>query len=41
LIYQLLSPQSVSLLLIYAKSDRADVATEEIEAAIEEVMQEN
>jgi mRNA-degrading endonuclease RelE of RelBE toxin-antitoxin system len=40
LIYQLLSPQCVSLLLIYAKSDQADVATEEIEAAIEEVMQE-
>ncbi|WP_207714112.1 hypothetical protein [Scytonema sp. UIC 10036] len=33
LIYQLFSPQCVLLLLIYAKSDRADVAAEEIEAA--------
>jgi mRNA-degrading endonuclease RelE of RelBE toxin-antitoxin system len=41
LIYQLISPQCISLLLIYAKSDRADVAIEEIEDAIEEVMQES
>ncbi|NJO42811.1 MAG: type II toxin-antitoxin system RelE/ParE family toxin [Cyanobacteria bacterium CRU_2_1] len=40
LIYQLEPPQVVSLLLIYAKSDQADVTAEEIEAAIEEVMQE-
>lgn len=40
LIYQLVSPQDVSLLLIYAKSDQADVSAAEIESAIEEVMQE-
>lgn len=40
LIYQLVSPQSISLLLIYAKSDQADVTSIEIESAIEEVMQE-
>jgi addiction module RelE/StbE family toxin len=36
IIYQIISPQLVSLLLIYAKSDQADVAAEEIIAAIEE-----
>ncbi|MEQ9372305.1 MAG: type II toxin-antitoxin system RelE/ParE family toxin [Coleofasciculus chthonoplastes F3-SA18-01] len=40
LIYQLVSPQCVLLLLIYAKSDQADVAAAEIASAIEEVMQE-
>ncbi len=40
LIYQLVSPQCISLLLIYSKSDQADVAAEEIEDAIEEVMKE-
>jgi mRNA-degrading endonuclease RelE of RelBE toxin-antitoxin system len=40
LIYQLISPQFISLLLIYVKSDQADVAIEEIEDAIEEVMPE-
>jgi mRNA-degrading endonuclease RelE of RelBE toxin-antitoxin system len=40
LIYQLVSPQCVSLLLIYAKSDQTDVVEEEIQSAIEEVMQE-
>ncbi|BAU10367.1 addiction module toxin, RelE/StbE family, putative [Leptolyngbya sp. NIES-3755] len=36
LIYQLVSPESVLLLLIYAKSDQADVSVEEIESAIYE-----
>ncbi|HEY9629285.1 MAG TPA: type II toxin-antitoxin system RelE/ParE family toxin [Coleofasciculaceae cyanobacterium] len=40
LIYQWVSPQCVSLLLIYSKSDQADVTLEEIKSAIEEVMQE-
>lgn len=40
LIYQLVSPQYVVLLLIYAKSDQADIAAAEIEAAIAAVMQE-
>lgn len=40
LIYQLVSPHFVSLLLIYSKSDRADVAIAEIEDAIEEVLEE-
>ena len=35
LIYQVLSPRSVSLLLVYAKSEQADVSVEEIIAAIE------
>jgi mRNA-degrading endonuclease RelE of RelBE toxin-antitoxin system len=35
LIYQLVSPELISLLLIYAKSDQADVAIEEIIDAIE------
>ncbi|MCU0552558.1 MAG: type II toxin-antitoxin system RelE/ParE family toxin [Leptolyngbya sp. Prado105] len=35
IIYQIVSPQLVSLLLIYAKSDQADVAAEEIIEAIE------
>lgn len=34
LIYQLVSPECVLLLLIYAKSDQADVLLEEIESAI-------
>jgi mRNA-degrading endonuclease RelE of RelBE toxin-antitoxin system len=34
-IYQVISPQLVSLLLIYAKSDQADVTVEEILDAIE------
>ncbi|MBU7581417.1 MAG: type II toxin-antitoxin system RelE/ParE family toxin [Nostoc sp. TH1S01] len=33
-IYQVVSPESVLLLLIYAKSDQADVSLEEIEDAI-------
>ncbi|MBE9033004.1 type II toxin-antitoxin system RelE/ParE family toxin [filamentous cyanobacterium LEGE 11480] len=36
LIYQVVSPESVSLLLIYAKSDQADVTVEEILAAVEQ-----
>jgi mRNA-degrading endonuclease RelE of RelBE toxin-antitoxin system len=34
LIYQVVSPQFVSLLLIYAKSDRADVTLDEIVNAV-------
>lgn len=34
LIYQLVSPECVLLLLIYAKSDQTDVSSEEIEEAI-------
>jgi mRNA-degrading endonuclease RelE of RelBE toxin-antitoxin system len=36
LIYQVLSPKLISLLLIYAKSDQADVTAEEIIEAIEQ-----
>jgi mRNA-degrading endonuclease RelE of RelBE toxin-antitoxin system len=36
IIYQVVSPQLVSLLLIYAKSDQADVVAEEIIEAIEQ-----
>jgi mRNA-degrading endonuclease RelE of RelBE toxin-antitoxin system len=35
IIYQIVSPQLISLLLIYAKSDQVDVAAEEIIQAIE------
>ena len=35
LIYQLVSPECVLLLLIYAKSDQADASIEEIEDAID------
>lgn len=38
LIYQLLSPQSVLLLLIYAKSDQADVDADEIYKAVQETL---
>jgi mRNA-degrading endonuclease RelE of RelBE toxin-antitoxin system len=34
-IYQVLSPQSVLLLLIYAKSEQSDVSVEDIVTAIE------
>jgi mRNA-degrading endonuclease RelE of RelBE toxin-antitoxin system len=34
LIYQLISPESILLLLIYAKSDQGDVNLDEIEEAI-------
>jgi mRNA-degrading endonuclease RelE of RelBE toxin-antitoxin system len=37
LIYQVVSPELVLLLLIYAKSDRADVSLDEIEDAISKV----
>jgi len=37
LIYQLVSPEFILLLLIYAKSDQADVSLEEIEDAISKV----
>ncbi|MBP5974597.1 type II toxin-antitoxin system RelE/ParE family toxin [Brasilonema sp. CT11] len=36
LIYQLESPTSVILLLIYSKLDQADVAADEIQAVVEE-----
>lgn len=36
-IYQIISPESVLLLLIYAKSDRADVSLEEIETALKQL----
>ena len=35
MIYQVVSSEEVLLLLIYAKSDQADVSIEEIEKAIE------
>lgn len=38
-IYQVLSNESVLLLLVYAKSDRADVSLEEIEQAIDQIGQ--
>ena len=34
LIYQVVSPELILLLLIYAKSDQSDVSVEEIEDAI-------
>ncbi|MTJ52908.1 type II toxin-antitoxin system RelE/ParE family toxin [Anabaena sp. UHCC 0253] len=36
-IYQIISPECVSLLLIYAKSDQADVSLDEIEDAINKI----
>jgi mRNA-degrading endonuclease RelE of RelBE toxin-antitoxin system len=36
LIYQLISPESIYLLLIYAKSDREDITVVEIEDAIDQ-----
>ncbi|WP_416672458.1 type II toxin-antitoxin system RelE family toxin [Egbenema bharatensis] len=39
-IYQVLSPENVLLLLIYAKSDQADVSLEEIETAIKQALDE-
>jgi mRNA-degrading endonuclease RelE of RelBE toxin-antitoxin system len=36
LIYQLISPECIYLLLIYAKSDREDITVGEIEDAIEQ-----
>jgi mRNA-degrading endonuclease RelE of RelBE toxin-antitoxin system len=38
IIYQILSPDSILLLLIYAKSDRTDVSTEEIQNAIKKFL---
>jgi mRNA-degrading endonuclease RelE of RelBE toxin-antitoxin system len=40
LIYQVVSPEYVLLLLIYAKSDQADVTVEEIEDAIRQALAE-
>ena len=39
-IYQVISPDEILLLLIYAKSDQADVSIEEIETAIAEALEE-
>jgi len=39
-IYQVLSPEDVLLLLIYAKSDQVDVSVEEIENAVEQALTE-
>jgi mRNA-degrading endonuclease RelE of RelBE toxin-antitoxin system len=36
IIYQLISPECIYLLLIYAKSDRGDITVAEIEDAIEQ-----
>ena len=38
IIYQVVSPECVLLLLIYAKSDRVDVSLDEIEAAIKKAL---
>jgi mRNA-degrading endonuclease RelE of RelBE toxin-antitoxin system len=38
IIYQLLSPQTILLLLIYAKTDRADVEVDEIYDAVHEAL---
>lgn len=40
LIYQVISSRSVSLLLVYAKSEQADVSVQEIVAAIEKGLKE-
>ncbi|NER00712.1 MAG: type II toxin-antitoxin system RelE/ParE family toxin [Cyanothece sp. SIO2G6] len=40
LIYQVLSPEQVLLLLIYAKSDQTDVSIEEIGDAVKEALKE-
>ncbi|MGB3495357.1 MAG: hypothetical protein WBA57_21690 [Elainellaceae cyanobacterium] len=40
LIYQLVAPEQVLLLLIYVKSDQADVSIEEIEDAVKEASEE-
>lgn len=40
IIYQVLSAEHVLLLLIYAKSDQADVSLEEIENAIKQALDE-
>ena len=39
-IYQVISPQSVLLLIIYAKSDEADVSLDEIETALKQALKE-
>jgi mRNA-degrading endonuclease RelE of RelBE toxin-antitoxin system len=39
-IYQVLSPEDVLFLLIYAKSDQADVSIEEIKNAVEQALTE-
>ena len=38
LIYQVHSPEEISLLLIYAKSSQTDVSAEEVEEAIREAL---
>lgn len=39
-IYQVVSPETVLLLLIYAKSDQADVSLSEIETAVAQALDE-
>jgi mRNA-degrading endonuclease RelE of RelBE toxin-antitoxin system len=39
-IYQVISPEDVLLLLIYAKSDQVDVSIEEIENAVKQALTE-
>jgi mRNA-degrading endonuclease RelE of RelBE toxin-antitoxin system len=39
-VYQVLSPENILLLLIYAKSDQADVSLEEIKNAVEQALTE-
>lgn len=41
IIYQVLSPDTVLLLLIYAKSDQADIAISDIATAVAEAMNES
>jgi len=40
IIYQVISPENVLLLLIYAKSDQTDVSLEEITNAVEQALAE-
>ncbi|WP_008313114.1 type II toxin-antitoxin system RelE family toxin [Leptolyngbya sp. PCC 6406] len=40
IIYQVLSPENILLLLVYAKSDQADVSMGEIETAIAKALEE-
>lgn len=40
IIYQVISPEDVLLLLVYAKSDQADVSINEIQTAVTEALEE-
>ncbi|ABW29749.1 type II toxin-antitoxin system RelE family toxin [Acaryochloris marina] len=40
IIYQVISPEDVLLLLVYAKSDQADVRINEIQTAVTEALEE-